>query len=804
MQHLIAWTQHHDGLQIRARCCEIRVNMPTHDERDREIEALRERLSNLSTALLRISESLDLQTVLQEVVKSARALTGARIGAIATIDESGAPEDFVTSGIAEEDHRRIVEWPDGPRLFEHFRDPSGPLRLADVAAYVRSVGFAPDLLPKGTFQGTPMRHRGVHVGNFYLMDKEGGGRFSREDEEVLQLFASQAATVIAHARTYRAEQRARANLEALVESSPVGVAVFDANTGSPVSFNHEATRIVESLRIPGRPIEELLTLVTCRRGDGREIALDQFPFAAALRSAEHVRAEEVVLSVPDGRSVTTLINVTPIHSTGGSVESVVVTMQDLAPLQALERARSEFLSMVSHELRTPLAAIKGSTATVLGGSHDFADAEMLQFFHIIDQQADHLTGLIGDLLDVGRIETGTLSVSPQPSEVGALVEQARNTFLAGGGTHTVLIDLAPDLPRVMADRKRIVQVLNNLFTNAARHAPEASPIRLAAVRDDMHVAISVSDRGRGVAPERLPHLFRKYRHDGGRGIGAGLGLAICRGIVEAHGGRIRAESEGTGHGARFTFTVPVAEQADAADRAASSRPATTLGEGAERPRILVVDDDPQMLRYVRDALADAGYAPVVTGNHAELSRIIRGERPALVLLDLVLPGTDGIKLMEADSELADLPVIFISGYGRDDTIAQALEAGAEDYLVKPFSPTELVARVRAALRRRTASEPFVLGDLAIDHDRRRVTVGGRGVQLTPTEYELLHALARNAGRVSTYDSLLRRVWRASDGGDPRLVRAFVKQLRQKLGDDPDSPTYIVNERGVGYRMPLPD
>ena len=545
-------------------------------------------------------------------------------------------------------------------------------------------------------------------------------------------------------------------------------------------------------------------MVTCRRGDGREIALDQLPLAAALRSAEPARAEEVVLSVPDGRSVTTLINVTPIHSARGSVESVVVTMQDLAPLQELERARTEFLSMVSHELRTPLAAIKGSTATVLGGAHDFASAEILQFFRIIDEQADHLTGLIGDLLDVGRIESGTLSVSPEASEVGTLVEQARSTFLAGGGTHTVLIDLAPDLPSVMADQKRITQVLNNLFTNAARHAPEASPIRLTAVRDDMQVAISVSDEGRGVAPERLPHLFRKHRHDGGHGVGTGLGLAICRGIVEAHGGRIRAESEGTGHGARFTFTVPVAEQAAAADDATPSRPGT-LRDGDERKRILVVDDDPMTLRHVRDALADAGYAPVVTGNHTELSRIIRAERPALVLLDLVLPGTDGIKLMEAAIELADLPVIFISGYGRDETIARALEAGAEDYLVKPFSPTELVARVRAALRRRPESEPFVLGDLAIDYDRRLVTVGGRDVLLTPTEYELLHALALNAGRVSTYDSLLRRVWLTRDAsGNRRLVRAFVKQLRKKLGDDPDRPTYIENERGVGYRMPRPD
>ena len=771
------------------------------DECDREIEALRERISNLSAAMLRISESLDVHTVLQEVVQCARALTGARYGAIATIDEAGAPEEFVTSGITEDEHRRMMEWPDGPRLFEHFRDLPGPVRLADVAAYVRSLGFSSDLLPRATFQGTPMLHRGVHVGSFYLADREDGEEFTSKDEKMLLLFASQAATAIANARIYRAEQRARADLEALIETSPVGVAVFDVRASRPVSFNREATRIVESLRMPDRSMEESLEAIICRRGDGREIALDQFSLAAALRSAETVRAEEVVLSVADGRSVTTLINLTPIRSADGDVESVVLTMQDLAPVQELERLRSEFLSMVSHELRTPLAAIKGSTAMVLGASRGFNPAEMLQFFRIIDEQADRLTGLIGDLLDVGRIETGTLSVSPEPAEVGALVEQARSTFVAGGGRHAVIIDLAPNLPRVMADRGRILQVLNNLFINAAQHAPDWSPIRVAAVRDGMYVALSVSDEGRGVPPERLPHLFRKYAPNG-CGVGAGLGLAICRGLVEAHGGRIRAESGGTGQGARFTFTIPVAEESSGPAGAVPSGYGG-LRDGREPTRILVVDDDPQTLCFVRAALADAGYAPRVTGDYRELSRIIGTDKPALVLLDLVLPGTDGIALMETVPELTDQPVIFISGYGRDDTIARALDSGADDYVVKPFSPTELVARVRAALRRSVEPNPFMLGDLTIDYERRRASVAGRELRLTATEYNLLHVLAVNAGRVSTYDTLLRRVWRARDGGDLRVVRAFVTRLRKKLGDSADNPAYIVNERGVGYRMPHP-
>ena len=777
------------------------------DELRRRIELLEERLSKLCAAILRISASLDLDTVLQEVVDSARVLNGARYGLITTVNDAGEIQDFVTAGFTAEEHAQMVAWSEGPRLFEHFRGLQQPFRLRNVPAYVRALGFSSDLMRAKTLQGAPLRHRDVHVGNFFLAGKEGGQEFTSADEELLVLFASQAATAIANARTHRRERRARADLEALVETSPVGVVVFDGGTGKLVSLNREARRIVEGLRMPDGAPEELLDVITCRRGDGREFALAEFPMAHQLSNPETVRAEELTLSVPDGRSVTMLVNATPIRSADGAVESMVVTLQDLAPLEELERQRAEFLSMVSHELRTPLISIKGSTATVLGTSPAPDSAEMLQFFRVIDEQADQMRGLIGDLLDQGRIETGTLSVTIEPAEVAGLVDQARNTFLSGGGKHALKINLSENLPRVMVDPGRIVQVLNNLFSNASRHAPESSPIRVAAARDGLHVAISVTDHGRGVPPDRLPHLFRKHAGgatgEGEAGLGgSGLGLAICKGLVEAHGGRIWAESDGAGRGTRFTFTVPVADDADDAAGSAPSRPRQPR-KSEERTCVLVVDDDPRTLRYVRDALTEADYAPVVTGDPEELPGLIRTHKPRLILMDLVLPGTDGIELMADVRELADLPVIFISAYGRDETIVRALDAGAADYIVKPFSPSELTARVRAALRRGADPEPFLLGELAIHYEERRVTVAGRPVALTVTEFEVLRVLSTNVGRVVTYDSLLRQAWGRRDrgSGDPKLVRAIVKSLRRKLGDDAGSPAYVRNERGVGYRMP---
>ena len=776
--------------------------MKTRQELSKENEALRRRMSSLNEAVLRMSASLDVATDLNQIAENARALTGARYAVITSFDDAGKVEDYVSSGLSPDVQRRMIEWPDGMRLFEHMRNLPSPVRLGDLRSYVRSVGFSAEFIPSDTFLGTSIRHRNERTGTFSVAGKEGGEEFTREDEEVLVLFAAQAGMAISNARTHRDQQRVQADLEAVVDTSPVGVVVLDAASGQPVSYNREASRILSGLVDAGQTMAELIPAMTCRCPDGKEVALDEFSLAAVLKSVDPVSAEEIVLSVAGGRSVRTLVNATPIKTVDDAVRSVVVTMQDLGPLDELERQRAKFLEMVSHQLRAPLSSIKGLAATVLGNSRVVAPAEVRQFFRIIEQQADDMDGLIRDLLDAGHIETGTLSVAPEFADVSTLVDHARRTFLGSGFRHVLEIDLPPDLPRVMADEQRIVQVLNNLFSYAARHSPQSSPIRVTALHAGAELEISVSDEGMGVAPDRLPHLFRKHAGGGetdpsGRGLG--LGLAICKGLVEAHGGRIRAESQGPGQGTRIAFTLPVVEDAGAV---ASPRRRASPRD-AERTEILVVDDDPLTLRIVRQALVSAGFATSVTGDPRELSHLISTKKPQLVLLDLVFPNIDGIALMDSVAALADLPVIFISGYGRDETIARALEAGAADYIVKPFSATELTARVRAALRKRTKPDPFLVADLAIDYERRRVTVGGRTVRLTVTEYELLRVLSVNAGRVLTYDSLLRQIWgeRVSDNSEP--VRTFVKKLRGKLGDDPASPSYIFNERGVGYRMVAP-
>ncbi|MDE2787339.1 MAG: response regulator [Chloroflexota bacterium] len=785
--------------------------MEENGGRGRENATPRDRLSRLSEATLRINESLDFDTVLQEVVNAARALTDSRYGVITTLDGSGRPQDFVTSGMTEDERRAYEDFlPDGMLVYQYVSGLEGPLRVGDYGSHLASVGlsdFSP--VPVSSLLIAPIRHMGESVGTIALGRQEPGVEFSDEDEETLVMFASQAALVIANARRYREERRARADLEALVDTSPIGVVVFDVENRRVRSLNRESRRIIGDLLEPDGSWEAAISSMTCRRGDGTEVSLGDLTVYDALGVGETVRAEEVTLELPDGRSVTTLLNGTPILGEDGGVETFVVTMQDLAPLEEMERLRAEFLAMVSHELRTPLSSIRGSADTLLDEAASLDPAEMRQFHRIIVEQSEQMRDLINNLLDVARIETGALSVAPEPSDLAALVDEARSAFLRDGNRNRLNIDLGTDLPLVLADRRRIVQVLGNLLSNAARHSGGASPIEVRARRQGLQVALSVADRGRGILAEDLPRLFRKYsRLDGGSRdgdpAGTGLGLAICKGIVEAHGGRIWAESQGPDLGARFTFTVPAVEEDTVIGAARPGvRSRRRMGR---RTRVLAVDDDPVALRNIRAALTRAGYQAVVTADPAEVPRLMEQERPQLVLMDLMLPGGDGIELMQRILATTDVPVIFVSAYGQEENVTRALDMGAADYVVKPFSASELTARIRAALRQRAGlgptaqPPPYTLGDLSIDYAQRRVTLAGRAVELTATEYAVLYELSANAGTALTHDQLVVRVWGPNRSGDNGLVRTIIRRLRRRLEDSAANPRYIFTEPRIGYRM----
>lgn len=223
--------------------------------------------------------------------------------------------------------------------------------------------------------------------------------------------------------------------------------------------------------------------------------------------------------------------------------------------------------------------------------------------------------------------------------------------------------------------------------------------------------------------------------------------------------------------------------------------------------ILVVDDEERMARFIRLNLEYDGFQVLEAYKGMEAINLIRDKMPDLVLLDVMLPDVDGFEILKTVREVSTVPVIMLTAKGEEDDRVQGLELGADDYITKPFSPRELVSRVKAVLRRTEISGAASTHDviqvddrLKLDFGRREVWVDGKLVKLRPTEYRLLYHLAQNAGWVMTYDQILSKVWGYEYRDEPHYVRLYVNYLRQKLEKDSSKPKYILTERGVGYRF----
>ncbi|NLG99921.1 MAG: response regulator transcription factor [Chloroflexi bacterium] len=223
--------------------------------------------------------------------------------------------------------------------------------------------------------------------------------------------------------------------------------------------------------------------------------------------------------------------------------------------------------------------------------------------------------------------------------------------------------------------------------------------------------------------------------------------------------------------------------------------------------ILVVDDEERMARFIRLNLEHDGFQVIEAYRGMKAIQALRDEMPDLIILDVMMPDIDGFEVLKMIREISNVPVIMLTAKGEEDDRVRGLELGADDYITKPFSPRELVSRVRAVLRRTESSgavtkdEVIEVDDrLKLDFGRREVRVNDELVKLRPTEYRLLYHLVQNAGWVVTYDQLLSKVWGYEYRDEPHYVRLYINYLRQKLEEDPSNPKYILTERGVGYRF----
>jgi len=346
-------------------------------------------------------------------------------------------------------------------------------------------------------------------------------------------------------------------------------------------------------------------------------------------------------------------------------------------------AKDEFLAMLAHELRNPLAPIVAAAHMLKLPGRD--EASVQRTGDIIIRQADHLKSLIHDLLDVSRVTRGLVSIDRQPVEIDAVVRSAIEQAqpLIDSRRHALALDLRSSGAIVLGDKKRLVQVIANLLTNAAKYTPPGGRIALMVDTRDEQLVLAVSDNGIGIDPELLPHVFDLFRQAERSQGGLGLGLALVRSIMTMHDGQVSAHSDGIGKGACFTLTLPLH-----AGRATQARAAHETARGGIAPvHLMIVDDNVDAARSLAHLLEAKGHHVTVMANaHSALDESLRRPLP-LYILDIGLPDIDGYELarrLRASPGSANAVLVALTGYGQMHDQDKAFAAGFDHHFVKPI------------------------------------------------------------------------------------------------------------------------
>jgi len=368
--------------------------------------------------------------------------------------------------------------------------------------------------------------------------------------------------------------------------------------------------------------------------------------------------------------------------------------------QDASRTKDEFLAIVSHELRTPLTAMLGWLRLLRTKKLDAEASE--EALESLERSTRAQVQLIGDLLDISRIVSGKLKMDFMPVDPATLLETVVGIVGPSAANKGVSLSYTVErhLPPVLGDTDRLQQLLWNLATNAIKFTPKGGTVRMELRQSESDAEIVVSDTGIGIRPDFLPFVFDRFRQADSSTTrahtGLGLGLAIVRYVVEAHGGSVRAASEGPGQGTTFIVRLPLAASGHVAQQPTSQPTAhPPLLSGT---RVLVVDDDPDMRELVKKALESHQAEVIAVGSTSEALSLIEDWRPAVVLADIAMPGEDGYMLVRRIRQLPSerggrVPAVALTAYARAEDRIAALDAGFDRHVSKPIDPDELAALV---------------------------------------------------------------------------------------------------------------
>ncbi|MBN1956248.1 MAG: GAF domain-containing protein [Anaerolineae bacterium] len=698
---------------------EQRVEERTHElaQALQDLTVERDRIQALYRITAEVAASLDLDQVLNRTLEMVVAAVGADQGSILL-------EDPDTSNLV---HRAAVGLgevipPGGKKT--RFRRGEGlagwamtqrkALLIDDILEDSRWV---PDLEPDAKQRACmtlPLIRASESQGVMLLFSAE-PGTFQPDHLRLAEAAATQIANAVGNAALYNLirEQAERLGVmlkqqqieatksQAILEGVADGVVVADAK-GEIILFNVAAERILEIEREQalGRSTREMLGLYGAEGRTWLEAMGDW-----QAHPAEHAPEDFVADRLELGSRVVS-VHVSPVIM-GAEYLGTVSLFRDITAIVEADRAKSDFVSTVSHELRTPMTSIKGYADLVLMGAVGELTEQQQHFIGIIRNNANRLTSLVNDLLDISRIETGRIELDLKAVHVFEIVDQMVSMLQGRAQEKEIALthDVGDDLPEVWGDDARIAQILTNLVGNAIYYTPVGGSVHVsAAVTDNEMLRVAVTDTGIGIAEENLTKIFgRFFRADDPlvqETPGTGLGLPITASLVEMHQGKIWVDSE-LGKGSTFYFTLPLAHAVQAA--LALSGP----GPG----QVLVVESEREMAARICDGLTEAGYK-VTTAERREALSTARDIPLSLITLDIHLPDAGGFELLRqlrAQSETADVPVALVSLIPDGD---DGFCLGALDYVGKPVDEGELLGIVKRVIRQ---PAPILVVDEDQDH-----------------------------------------------------------------------------------------
>ncbi|HEV2798904.1 MAG TPA: response regulator [Pyrinomonadaceae bacterium] len=542
-------------------------------------------------------------------------------------------------------------------------------------------------------------------------------------------------------REHSLEQRRadQALLEEVLRQMPAAVIIAEAPSGRLILGNQHVEEVWGVPMLPSTRVGEYGMWRGFHPG-GEMLSAEEWPLARSLTKGEVVTGEEIEIERADGTRRIIWVSSAPVYGRDERIIAGVVTFYDITErkqaelvreqllenehkareeAEAANRAKDDFLSILSHELRTPLTPIIGWVSMLRGGLLQNSPESLDQALATIERNARQELTIVDEMLDLSRILNNKVVLEPEPlNPVDALAASFTSArALIENRKLQLESNIEQDLPLIYADSKRLQQILSNLISNAVKFTPDGGTIKLGVRRAGASgVEFFVCDTGVGIRPEALSSIFDRFSQADTsitrRYGGLGIGLSVVRGLVELHGGRVRAESDGDGCGATFVVTFPVmARPSETTESRAGGRHSGELVRRANttgRERVLVVDDSPDTLAILKVMIESGGYEVEVAESTDRALEVARSTRPDVIVTDIGMPDQGGFELLKrvrADDALACVPLIALTGFASSSDRETALRAGFSAHLAKPVEQPALVHAIDEALNAGSQQSP---------------------------------------------------------------------------------------------------